>query len=231
MNPPPTKPTVDARNKITVINKVTILFFLLFNDQTKIPEIAPVSLDNPASKPYSIRPKKECLLICDNFPKREYNHGTNVNDTNRDNNVATTTVTQNWRKISDTNPDDIAIGRNTTIITRVIAVTVNPISFAPSNAARTLFLPISIWRWIFSITTMASSTTIPTTNESPNSVIRFSVYPKRFKAMNVPINDNGIAKLAIPASRKLCRKNSIINTTRTTAIAKSIITWFAALIV
>src|SRR5690606_19162408 len=106
---------------------------------------------------------------------REYNQGTMVNDTKKDSNVDTITVTQNWRKMSETNPDDIAIGKNTTTITSVIAETVKPISFAPSKDARTLFFPISIWRWMFSITTMTSSTNITTTNDKPKSDSRFNV--------------------------------------------------------
>src|SRR5690606_36856739 len=129
---PPTNKPMEAKNKTTVTAIATNLCFQFFNDHSKIPEIPLVSLVNPASKPYNILPKSECLLICDNLPKREYNQGTNVNDTSKDNNVATTTVMQNCLKISETNPEDIAIGKNTTTITKVIAVTVNPISFAPS---------------------------------------------------------------------------------------------------
>ena len=69
-----------------------------------------------------------------------------VNEANNENNVAITTVTQNCAKISATKPELIAIGKNTTTITIVIAVTVNPISEAPSYAARILLFPISIWR-------------------------------------------------------------------------------------
>ncbi|MNR60176.1 hypothetical protein D3C85_1816020 [compost metagenome] len=67
------------------------------------------------------------MLKCSNLPKREYNQGTTVNDTNKDNKVEMITVTQNCARILATKPVDIAIGRNTTTITKVIAVTVNPI--------------------------------------------------------------------------------------------------------
>src|SRR5690606_29409472 len=92
--PPPTNP-IEAENNTNVSNKVIILFLRFFSDHFKISEIPLVSLDNPASKPNNIFPKKECLLMCDNFPKREYNQGTTVNETNNDNNVETITVTQN----------------------------------------------------------------------------------------------------------------------------------------
>src|SRR5690606_29777237 len=155
-------------------NTIT-LFKRRRKDHFKIPEIQLVNFDSPLSKPCRMPPKNDFLLICDSLPMREYSQGTIVKDTKNDNKVATMTVTQNWRRISDTSPDDIAIGRNTTTITKVIAETVKPISFAPSKEARTLFLPISIWRWIFSITTMASSTRIPTTNDNPKSDIKFNV--------------------------------------------------------
>ncbi|MNY27789.1 hypothetical protein D3C86_1617210 [compost metagenome] len=125
-----------------VTTSVTTLFHLFFNAHSKIPEIHCVNFCSPASNFSKIRPKKVALLICDNFPKREYNQGTTVKDTNNDIKVANMTVTQNWRRISDTKPDDSAIGKNTTTITNVIAVTVKPISAAPSYAARILLLPI-----------------------------------------------------------------------------------------
>ena len=55
-----------------------------------------------------------------------------MKDTNRDNSVEMTTTTENCLIISDTRPELRAIGKNTTTITIVIAVTVKPISDAPS---------------------------------------------------------------------------------------------------
>src|SRR5690606_22987916 len=122
----------EANSKPTEISNTTTLFSRLLNDHFNIPEIQWVSPVRPPSKPCRIPPKNDFLLIWDSFPIREYNHGTIVNDTKNDSNVDTITVTQNWRRISDTKPDDMAIGKNTTTITNVIAETVKPISFAPS---------------------------------------------------------------------------------------------------
>ena len=69
---------------------------------------------------------------CTTFPYLEDNQGMMVKEVNKENKVAITTVTQNCAKISDTKPELIAIGKNTTTITKVMAVTVNPISEAPS---------------------------------------------------------------------------------------------------
>ena len=67
-----------------------------------------------------------------------------VKEANNDNNVAITTVTQNCAKILAARPVLIAIGKNTTTITKVIATTVKPISAAPSYAALILLFPISM---------------------------------------------------------------------------------------
>src|SRR5690606_34659612 len=122
----------EPKNNTTETNRVNILLPLDFNDHLKISEILCVNASKPASNPCTILPKIEVSLKYSNLPKREYNHGTTVNDTNNDNNVDIITVTQNCARILATKPVDIAIGKNTTTITNVIAVTVNPISDAPS---------------------------------------------------------------------------------------------------
>ena len=55
-----------------------------------------------------------------------------VNEANKENNVEIITVTQNCVMMFETNPELIAIGKNTTTITKVIEVTVAPISAVPS---------------------------------------------------------------------------------------------------
>ena len=76
--------------------------------------------------------KKFLPVIFPSFPNREESQGTMVKEESKENKVARITVTQNWEIKSETNPVLIAIGRNTTTITRVIAETVNPISIIPS---------------------------------------------------------------------------------------------------
>ena len=53
------------------------------------------------------------------------------------------------------------MGRNTAISDRVMETMVNPTSAAPFSAASTRGMPSSMWRLMFSSTTMASSTTKP----------------------------------------------------------------------
>src|SRR5690606_32420859 len=207
--PIPTK-AKEANNKPTEISKTKTLFKRRFKDHFNIPEIQFVKPLSPLSKPCRIPPKNDRLLICDNFPIREYNQGTMVNDTKKDSNVDTITVTQNWRKMSETNPDDIAIGKNTTTITSVIAETVKPISFAPSKEARTLFFPISVASWMFSVTRMGSATKIQTMNDKTKSDISVNEWPKVLRKIEVATKEKGIATTAMNASRNLCRKTNII---------------------
>src|SRR5690606_3786305 len=129
--PIPTKLHEPTNNR-TERPKVANLVALLFKHHSRIPVIQCVNLVSPASKPTIMRPKKDFALICSNLPKREYNQGTTVKETNNDSKVEIITVTQNCARIFATRPVDIAIGKNTTTITNVIADTVNPISFAPS---------------------------------------------------------------------------------------------------
>ena len=50
---------------------------------------------------------------------------------------------------------------NTAISDRLIETTVKPTSREPSSAAWKRGMPSSMWRWMFSSTMMASSTTKP----------------------------------------------------------------------
>ena len=79
-----------------------------------------------------ILPNKFFPYMCSNLPKRDDNHGIIVNDAKSDNKVEITTVIQNCVMMFETSPELIAIGKNTTTITKVIEVTVPPISAVPS---------------------------------------------------------------------------------------------------
>jgi hypothetical protein len=62
-------------------------------------------------------------------------------------------------------------GRNTAMMVKEVATTARPISSAASMAARKQLFPMRIWRTMFSISTMASSTNTPATRDSPSRVI------------------------------------------------------------
>ena len=66
-----------------------------------------------------------------------------------------------------------------------------------------------ICRWMFSITTMASSTTRPVASTMPNSV---SVLIEKFSSLmkaNAPTSDTGIVTAGISVLRQSCRKTNI----------------------
>ena len=81
--------------------------------------------------------------------------------------IATLTVTANSRIKRPTMPDIKRIGRNTAISDTVIEMMVNATSRRPSTADCRRDLPISRCRTMFSMTTMASSTTKPTAIARP----------------------------------------------------------------
>ena len=75
--------------------------------------------------------------------------------------MATDSVTANSRNSRPTMPPINRMGMNTATSDTLIERTVKPISCAPCSAACSGFMPSSRWRLMFSITTIASSTTKP----------------------------------------------------------------------
>jgi hypothetical protein len=65
---------------------------------------------------------------------------------------------------------------------------------------------------MFSPTTIASSTKIPTTKIIPNNEITFSVIPAKFAMINMPAKENGIPIETQKESRRLRKKPSVITT-------------------
>ncbi len=72
-----------------------------------------------------------------------------------------------------------------------MAITVKPIWRAPSRAARSGAMPRSRLRYMFSIMTMASSTTKPTDTASAISVRLLTENPAAHMAAQVPASDSG----------------------------------------
>ncbi|MNJ68756.1 hypothetical protein D3C77_650310 [compost metagenome] len=71
-------------------------------------------------------------------------------------------------------PSRKPMGAYTAARVMVIDTTGMAISLAPSSAASNGVLPSSIWRWMFSTTTMASSTTRPMARTIASKVSRLS---------------------------------------------------------
>ena len=78
-----------------------------------------------------------------------------------DTTIAVDSVTANSRNSRPTMPPMSSSGMKTATSEMLIVNTVKPISWAPLSAAAIGFMPSSRWREMFSITTIASSTTKP----------------------------------------------------------------------
>ena len=108
-------------------------------------------------------------------------------------------------------------GANTAARVRDIAITAKAISFEPSIEAWRGSLPISTWRWQFSSTTMASSTTRPMASTSPSSVSTLTEKPIRKRKKNAPMSDTGMVTNGISVARTERRNTKITSITSSTA--------------
>ena len=101
---------------------------------------------------------------------------------------------------------------------------VKPISRAPFSAAWNGFMPFSTCRAMFSITTMASSTTKPLAMVSAIMVRLFRLKPIRCITARVPTSDSGTETLAITVACGLPRNRKMASVTSATANSSSICT-------
>ena len=119
-----------------------------------------------------------------------------------------------------------AVGRKTATIVNVVAITARPISSAASIAAWYGGLPAAMWRAMFSISTMASSTSTPITSDSASSVTVLRLKWNRYIAPNVGRMDSGNAVAQMAVERQ-SRRNQKTTTTasRAPSISSSIEPW------
>ena len=122
-------------------------------------------------------------------------------------------VTANSRNRRPTIPPIISRGIKTAMSEILMVKTVKPISSAPFSAAAKGSMPFSRWRAIFSITTMASSTTNPVAMVMAISERLSRVYPNKYITANVPTSETGTATAGMSVARPFRRK---ANTTRMT---------------
>ena len=80
------------------------------------------------------------------------------------------------------------------------------ISFAPLVMAVKISSPCSMWRLMFSIVTVASSTRMPTASARPPSVMTLMVWPSRESAVNELKTASGIETVMMRVDRQLPRK-------------------------
>ncbi len=99
-----------------------------------------------------------------------------------------------------------------------------PISPAPTMMASFNSVPRCRWRSMFSIVTMAWSTSTPTERARPPSVIRFSVSPSTCRMITEVRIDSGIVSAITSVLRQLPRNSNTSAAVRPAAIRASITT-------
>ena len=117
--------------------------------------------------------------------------GVTDSDTTVETTIAKASVTENSRNSRPTMPPMNSSGMNAAISDRLIETTVKPICRAPSSAACIGDMPASRLRYMFSIMTMASSTTKPTETASAISDRLLIEKPATHIAAQVPASDSG----------------------------------------
>ncbi len=125
---------------------------------------------------------------------------------NRLTSTEVTTVSAKGRNHSPATPPMKATGTNTATMEKVVAVTARPISAVPARAAVTRSSPRSMWRTMFSRTTMASSISTPMASDSPSRVMKLSVKPQTQTAMKAAITEVGSDSAVISVERQELRK-------------------------
>jgi len=133
------------------------------------------------------------------LPERNRLHSMGVSDrvTNPETRMHNVMVTAISLRTRPRIPAMNMMGINTTARDNVMEMMVNPIWRAPSTDACMMVLPISVWRTMFSIMTMASSTTNPTARMKAMAE-RLSM--EKWNATisdSVPMSEVGMARLAI----------------------------------
>ena len=105
-------------------------------------------------------------------------------------------------------------GTNTAIVVPVEASTAVPTSSAPVRAASRSGVPREACERMFSSTTTALSTTMPTATASADMLIRLIVHPLRNMKIEATMSEKGIVSAMTSDVRALRRKKSVTSTTK-----------------
>ena len=138
---------------------------------------------------------------------REHIIGVSVSDTMAEMTTAMVSVSANSRNMRPTSPVMNSSGMNTAISDSVSEITVKPISLrALERRLHRGSSPFSMWRTMFSIMTMASSTTKPVPIVSAISDRLSRLKPQNHMTPKVAISDTGSATPAMMVARMVRRK-------------------------
>lgn len=146
--------------------------------------------------------------------KREASIGARVSEATTEIRIATVTLTANSRNSRPTIPPMNSRGMNAAISEKLMEITVKPISAAPLSAASTFEAPASRCRWMFSTTTMASSTMKPTAMISATRVRLLRVKPSTYIAAKLALRDTASTVATIRVADSWRRNRPITSTTR-----------------
>ena len=116
------------------------------------------------------------------------------------------------------------IGTKTAISVTVVAITAKNTCRVPITAAARGAIPSARRDWMFSVTTMASSTTRPVASTIASSVMRFTEKPSSQTAANDPISAMGIVTAGISVAPMRPKKTQMTMTTMTRATTREIST-------
>src|SRR6185437_7672707 len=103
--------------------------------------------------------------------------GVSSRATSSEKNTAAATVRPNCLKYWPMIPPMKLTGMNTAMMVAEVAMTARPIWSAASSAAWKALLPMRLWRTMFSISTIASSTRTPETSDSASRLTWLSENP------------------------------------------------------
>ncbi len=143
--------------------------------------------------------------------------GVKVSATKPETITAPASVSANSTNSRPVRPGVNASGANTAASVSVIATTAKPISLTPFNAAWNGARPSSMWRKIFSTTTIASSTTSPIASTSASNVNVLTLKPASAISANAPIRLTGIVTSGMIDARNVRRNTKTTSATRIVA--------------
>ncbi len=155
--------------------------------------------------------------------------GTSVRDRRYEASMAKTTASANGTNRNLATPVRKNMGTKTMQMHSVETKAGTAICDAPSRMACFSSLPMARLRSMFSISTVASSTNMPTASASPPRVIRLKVWPRALSVMMEQRMESGMEMAMTSVVRQLPRNKRIMPAVRQAAVSASRTTpWMAA---
>ena len=150
--------------------------------------------------------------------------GTSVRERKYEVSIAKTTASASGTKSDLADPAMKTTGTKTMQMHNVDTNAGVAISAAPSRIAWTIVLCWAMLRCTFSISTVASSTKMPTARDIPPSVITLSVWPSADRTMIETKIESGIETRTMSVLRQLPRKSSSMRAVSPAAMLASLTT-------